>query len=294
MAGFLDISWLGLSGENWHRLLLTLGLIAAVIALNVALRYVVKLFMPSDRFSGARFWVRQAISIVATALLLLGLLSIWVTRPESMTAVIGMATAGLAFALQRVITSVAGYFIILRGKNFTVGDRISMGGVRGDVIDLGFIQTSIMEMGEHKDEPEATWVRGRQFTGRIVTVSNNRIFEDPVYNYTRDFPVLWEEIPIEFRLTIDRTQVERIMLACTRKYASARAHLSEKELETIHKRFQLSEKNLEPCVFFKILPHALQAAVRFTVPAHGEREVKDAITRAMLSEFESAGIEIGA
>ena len=41
----------------------------------------------------------------------------------------------------------AGYFIILRGKLFTVGDRISMGGVRGDVTDVAFFQTTIMEMG---------------------------------------------------------------------------------------------------------------------------------------------------
>ena len=43
-------------------------------------------------------------------------------------------TAGLAFALQNVVTSFAGYFVILRGKTFNVGDRIVMGGVRGDVI----------------------------------------------------------------------------------------------------------------------------------------------------------------
>jgi len=56
--------------------------------------------------------------------------------------------AGLAFALQKVITAVAGYFVILRGKTFNVGDRIVMGGVRGDVIALGFMQTTIMEMGQ--------------------------------------------------------------------------------------------------------------------------------------------------
>ena len=46
---------------------------------------------------------------------------------------LGLVTAGLAFALQRVITALAGYFVILRGNTFNVGDRITMGGVRGDV-----------------------------------------------------------------------------------------------------------------------------------------------------------------
>jgi small-conductance mechanosensitive channel len=60
----------------------------------------------------------------------------------------GLVTAGLAFALQKVVTAVAGYLVILRGRTFNLGDRITMGGVRGDVIALGFIQTTIMEMGQ--------------------------------------------------------------------------------------------------------------------------------------------------
>ena len=97
----------------------------------------------------------------------------------------------LAFALQQVITSIAGYFVILRGNTFIVGDRITMGGVRGDVMRLGFIQTTIMEMGQPpsvQGASPAMWVHSRQFTGRIVTVSNAKIFADMVFNYTRDFP----------------------------------------------------------------------------------------------------------
>ena len=58
------------------------------------------------------------------------------SRHETGTA-LGLVTAGLAFALQKVVTAVAGYFVILRGRTFNVGDRIVMGGVRGDVIALG-------------------------------------------------------------------------------------------------------------------------------------------------------------
>ena len=117
--------------------------------------------------------------------------SIWFNDPTRLATAAGLVTAGLAFALQKVVSSVAGYLVILRGRNFTVGDRISMGGVRGDVIGLGFIQTTIMEMGQppsvQSAEP-AMWVKSRQFTGRIVTVANNKIFDEPVFNYTRDFP----------------------------------------------------------------------------------------------------------
>ena len=72
-------------------------------------------------------------------------MSIWFDNPARLASVFGLIGAGIAFALQRVITAVAGYFVILRGKTFNVGDRIQMGGVRGDVIGLAFMQTRIME-----------------------------------------------------------------------------------------------------------------------------------------------------
>ena len=78
-----------------------------------------------------------------------------------------------------------------------------MGGVRGDVIALGFIQTTIMEMGQPppvQSADPAMWVRSRQYTGRVVTVTNAKIFDEPVYNYTRDFPYIWEEMHAADRL----------------------------------------------------------------------------------------------
>ncbi len=141
-----------------------------------------------------KFWTRQGISLLATVTIIIGLLSIWFNDPTRLATAFGLMSAGLAFALQQVVTSIAGYFVILRGNTFTMGDRITMGGVRGDVLRLGFIQTTIMEMGQPSSvqgADPAMWVKSRQFTGRIVTVSNSKIFAEPVYNYTRDFPYIW-------------------------------------------------------------------------------------------------------
>lgn len=58
-----------------------------------------------------------------------GLLSIWFNDPTRLATTFGLMSAGLAFALQQVVTALAGYLVILRGSTFTVGDRISMGDV---------------------------------------------------------------------------------------------------------------------------------------------------------------------
>ena len=66
-------------------------------------------------------------------MLILGVISIWFDTPKQLSGALGLAAAGVAIALQRVITAFAAYLTILRGRVFTVGDRIVMAGVRGDV-----------------------------------------------------------------------------------------------------------------------------------------------------------------
>ncbi|HJS87627.1 MAG TPA: mechanosensitive ion channel domain-containing protein, partial [Acetobacteraceae bacterium] len=187
---FLGIEWVGVNADTGRKLGLSIGFVLFVLLLRLVLRAVVALAMRrSDRRSSeVRFWTRQGISLFTAVVLIFGLLSIWFNDPTRLATAFGLVSAGLAFALQRVVTAIAGYVVILRGATFTVGDRISMGGVRGDVIALGFIQTTIMEMGEPpavQSADPAVWVRSRQFTGRIVTVSNAKIFDEPVFNYTR-------------------------------------------------------------------------------------------------------------
>ena len=146
----LGINWLGLNAENLRKLGLSLGFILAVVVIHYVLRVLNRAVLPGHRpqILRARFWVRQGIQLFTAILGILGLISIWFDNPARLATAFGLVTAGIAFALQRVITAFAGYFVILRGQNFTVGDRITMGGVRGDVVALSFIQTQIMEMGQ--------------------------------------------------------------------------------------------------------------------------------------------------
>jgi small-conductance mechanosensitive channel len=197
----LGIDWVGVNADNGRKLLLSVIFVAVLLGTSWALRALAGLLVGRSKSAAVqtRFWTRQGISLVTAVVLILGILSIWFNDPTRLATAFGLVSAGLAFALQQVVTSIAGYFVILRGNTFTVGDRISMGGVRGDVMRLGFIQTTIMEMGQPpsvQGADPAMWVHSRQFTGRIVTVSNSKIFAEPVFNYTRDFPFIWEEMVI--------------------------------------------------------------------------------------------------
>ena len=285
---------IGATEENAQKLLLTAIFIVLVILGARVLRWM------ASRLSGlgdkrAAFWSRQLVNIVAAGLLLLGVVSIWFDDPTRLTTAAGLATAGLAFALQRVITAVAGYFIILRGKTFNVGDRIVMGGVRGDVVALSFMQTTILEMGQppavQSAEP-AMWVRARQYTCRVVTVSNAKVFDEPIYNFTRDFPYLWEEIAIPVRYGDDRARAEDILLDVAAKHTAALASIGDAALRELQRRYFLPTADARPRVYLRLTDNWTELTVRFIAHEHGVRDLKDRMSREILDRFDAAGLQI--
>lgn len=292
---FFDIRLVGINAENGQKLIVTVALVVILALIRRLITWVQRSVLAPRASRHTSFWVRQAANLITGTLLVLGLLSIWFDDPTRLATALGLVAAGLAFAMQRVVTSLAGYFVILRGNTFTVGDRITMGGVRGDVVRLGFIQTTIMEMGQPpavQGADPAVWVQSRQYTGRLVTVSNDSIFQEPVFNYTRDFPYLWEEMRIPVTYTADRTRAEAILLDAARRHGANGQEASHAALSHLGRRYFVDTPDLQPAVYYRITDNWLELTVRFVTDVRGVRDVKDAMSREILTKLDEAGIGI--
>lgn len=291
----LGVTLIGVTPENGRKLLLTLVFILGAWLVGRAMAVALGGVTRGDRNPRVKFWTRQGLRIAMALVTLIGVLSIWFDDPTRLATALGLVTAGLAFALQRVITAMAGYVVILRGKTFNVGDRIVLGGVRGDVIALDFMQTTIMEMGQpppvQNDDP-AMWVRARQYTGRIVTVTNAKVFDEPVYNYSRDFGYLFEEISLPVAFDADRAHAEAILLEAARRHTADSMRLAEAEARELQRRYFMTTPDFGPRVYWRITDNWLELTLRFVARDHGVRELKDAISREVLAGFDAAGIGI--
>ena len=292
---FLGIRLIGINVETGYKLLLSACFVAGILLVRSAIAAVLMRTRGVDYNERTAFWSRQVVSIAMACVMIVALVSIWFDDPRRLTTGLGLVSAGLAFALQRVITALAGYVLIMRGNTFTVGERIKMGGVRGDVIALSFLQTKILEMGQPpsvQTEDPAMWVRSRQFTGRIVTVTNDKVFNEPVFNYSRDFPFIWEEMRIPVPYSADRAKAEEILLRCVRQQTDPINEVSELIMRDVERRYGITFDDLTPRVFYRLTDNWLELTVRFIVDEHGIRQVKDAIARSVLDGFEHAHITI--
>lgn len=131
--------------------LLGIGLVAIRIALSVARRYLGRRIQDS----GFRYRARKAVTLAAYVLAAVFIGLVFSERLGGFTVALGVAGAGIAFALQEVIASVAGWLAVSLGDFFRPGDRIQLGGIRGDVIDVGVLRTTLMECGQ--------WVNSDQY-----------------------------------------------------------------------------------------------------------------------------------
>lgn len=126
---------LGLSDAGLRKLLLTAAVLGVAFGARSLLRFVSGL--GAGATSRRSIWVRKSVRLAIGALATLLVLSIWFDDPGRLSTFMGLVVAGLAFAAQNLVLSAAGYFVIVFGRVFDLGHRIELGGVRGDVLDIG-------------------------------------------------------------------------------------------------------------------------------------------------------------
>jgi len=221
-----------------------------------------------------RALMRNVIFVTVIIMIIL----VWLRPQQNLTVVIGLAVAGILLASQSAISSFSGYLLIISSNIYGIGDRISINNVTGDVMDIGFMRTTIMEIGQ--------WVKADQYTGRIVTISNKVLFDNPVFNYTRHWGYLWDEIMIPVTYTSDWRRTADIMLDVGNKYTAQLQEDAEAKLTKLIDRFPLKQTKVEPTIYFVITDNWIEITLRFVMDAQEGRKVKAQLNRELLQQFE--------
>ena len=201
-----------------------------------------------------------------------------------LTIALGVAGAGIAFALQEVIASFAGWMVVMFGGFYKTGDRVQLGGIKGDVMDIGILRTTIMETGQ--------WVDGDLYNGRIVLVANSFVFKEPVYNYSGDFPFLWDEIKIPIQYGSNYEKTKNILLNVGKEVIG---DFSEKSLEKwtyLQSKYRLEDAQTEPMVSLVANDNWVEFTLRYIVNFRRRRTTKSELFTKILTDIEATEGEI--
>lgn len=241
--------------------------------------------MVSDNESQYR--LRKLIDAVVFVVILIAAIVIFGWNIAGLGVTFGVIGAGIAFALQEVILAIAGWLTITLGKFYRPGDRVKVAGITGDVIDIGVLRTTLMETGD--------WVDGDLYNGRIVRVSNGMVFKQPVFNYSGEFPHLWDEIKVPIRFGSDYTLASRLLMeACTETVADL-SEENKADWEKLRRSYRLEDAELKPIVSLVVTDNWIEFTVRYVVDYKRRRLTKDELFRSILKKIDAhkGQIELG-
>ena len=256
--------------------------VLVVIILVVALKHVVQRYVGA-RISDStnRYRVNKGFTLLGYVLIVLALVTIFSDRLAGLTVAFGVAGAGIAFALQEVIASVAGWVAISFGRFYSPGDRVQLGGIKGDVIDIGILRTTLMEIGQ--------WVDGDLYNGRIVRIANSYVFKDPVFNYSADLPFLWDEIKVPIRYGCDwpfaKDTLGRILQEECGQTAPAFRGAWDKAVQ----KYALEDARIDPLVTVVANDNWIEMTGRYIVDFRARRSTKDRIFTRWLEAVDGSG-----
>ncbi len=226
----------------------------------------------------AKHLARRNAVYILNVLIILYIAFLWIQNIGAITIFISAMAAGLVLVLQDAILSMAGWLYILVRRPFEVGDRIELGGVKGDVIDIAIFQTSLLEIGN--------WIDADQSTGRIVNVPNSSVFRKEYFNYSRGFEFIWNEIKILVTFESDWKRAEEIMLKHGNVQAEGMADVVKRKIDRMTLRYMIFFDKLTPIVYTNIKDNGVELTLRYLTGALNRRTTQDALCRAILDDFD--------
>ncbi|UUX93751.1 mechanosensitive ion channel family protein [Methanoplanus endosymbiosus] len=218
--------------------------------------------------------LKKAVSVIAGMILLAIIFRIWVENTESLLLSYGIIVAGVAISLQDLFKDFVGGISIIVLSSFRVGDRIEINGITGDVMDIGIMNTTMMEIsGLGKCD---------RTSGRIVTVPNGLLLSNTLLNYTRDHNYVWDAIivPITYDSNIPLT--EELLLKAADRETDTISKKAKEEFQKIGRKYYLPEKPTETSVMINLTDNWIEFEVRYICEVRSLTLTRNLISREIL------------
>jgi small-conductance mechanosensitive channel len=266
----------------------TVGRVVAVLVALILLGVLVSLLKRSlSRHIvdiNSRYRVRKLVNFAGYLIGVVIIGVVFSAKLAGLTVAFGVAGAGIAFALQEVIASVAGWIAVSFGGFYKIGDRVQLGGIKGDVIDIGILRTTVMEMGQ--------WVNADQYNGRVVRIANSFVFKEPVFNYSGDFPFLWDEITVPIKYGSDLVLAREITTTAKEELADF-AQSAKAAWQELVRKFMIENAVVDPMVTMTANDNWVEFTLRYVVDFKHRRSTKDTLFSQILSRIDATEGRVG-
>ena len=268
---------------NWWETPFTQRIIAILLGITIILIlrfFAIKALNRTISNNDHLYWSRKALNLFGYLLIVVVILLTFNDKLGNVGVALGVAGAGIAFALQEVIVSLAGWINIILTGAVSVGQRVKIGDVKGDIIDIGVMNTTIMELGD--------WVNGDLYNGSIATLANSFIFKEKVHNFSAEYPFLWDELVVPIRTETDYEYARQVFTKVVEEVCGEYARQSEGHWQAMKRKFKIEDARVQPMISLSFNENWISFTLRYVVDFKQRRSTKDKIYTHLLEEIKKS------
>ncbi len=235
--------------------------------------------------SSTRFTLQRVLRlIVGLAVSVIALAIIFVNWYPALAA-LGIGSIIIGLAVQTPMKSFIAWIYILIRQPFRVGDRIQIGDATGDVIDVGYLDTTLWEFG-------GKYISGDHPSGRLIKFPNEKVLDEIIYNYSWPlFPYIWNEIKFYVAFNADLEFISSTMQKITEEELGAEMIERVQTFRDLLARTPVDELEVRerPRVIFRVSENTwLEAIVRYLVSPREAGRVKTRLIKKLLAALNTA------
>jgi small-conductance mechanosensitive channel len=260
----------------WKCLAAVVGILLIHITFQLLEQTLPRRFGQAD----ARYRVRKFLVFCGYLAILLFVAVLFEDRLGRLSFALGVAGAGVAVALQDVLASIAGAFSIGFSRLYTAGDRVQIGDVRGDVLDIGLLRTTVMEIGN--------WVSRDLYSGRVVRIPNSVVLKTSVFNYSQGFRFIWDEVKVLFTTGSDCELARQMLLRVAKVATGEYVVEAQTSWKSVSENYRIAKPPLEPTVVLVVNAGSLEFTLDYVVDYTERSIMKDKLFSRIVEEVKNS------
>lgn len=252
--------------------------IMLLIVFYLIYRFIYKSIEKANLSSERTIKFKKQVSFINKVLFLVFLIPIWVYESKDILTFLGLFSAGMAFAFKDLVSNFLGWVIINSHKPFKVGDRIKIDDNIGDVVEIDWFYTTIIEV------TKTNKIYG-QSTGRFVYIPNIKLITTEVINETGDFPFTWNEIEINITLKSNWEKTKEIMNKVADSILGDIEGDVKESLNIASKKHPIYYQNLSHTIYTSIAEGKITLTLRFMCKIRNSRNTEHKIIEEILKQI---------
>jgi small-conductance mechanosensitive channel len=266
---------LGISSLFTQRLAETVVTIGLVFLLRRLSRRVV---VRAVTEGSTRYLVNKGLAYGLGVVGLVVIVKIWTDGMTGVATYLGLASAGVAIALQDPLTNLAGWLFIVIRRPFSVGDRIQIGAHVGDVVDIRIFRIILLEIGN--------WVHADQSTGRLIHVPNGWVFKNAVASYDQAFGYIWNELDLVVTFESNWRRAKEVLTRTVTDHAEKLTADAERRIEEAAHHYHIKFSKLTPVVWTSVAESGIRLTMRYLCRPRERRSSASEIWESVLESVE--------